>query len=165
MTIAEPPTGAQKNNRGFQATGLRLVHEFCSGSKLSSQHCVSQDGLEITDRFVLPSYSYPKSIPSMLHLPNGLEPHRIVEETYQIDANEIDKPVYGPLITQTRHLVSDTLANGPRWFSASSMARDKWHVQLLGPAVVGKVAAGTYWYLYLRKEHGMWKIWKFEVDE
>jgi hypothetical protein len=45
---------------------------------------------------------------------------------------------------------------------ASLDLKDAWNLRTLGPAVSGKVASNTFWYIYFRKEGAEWKIWKLE---
>jgi hypothetical protein len=42
---------------------------------------------------------------------------------------------------------------------------DAWGMSPIGPAVSGKIASNTWWYVYLRREggSGRWKVWKLEL--
>ncbi|HEY3897107.1 MAG TPA: hypothetical protein VGM54_00740 [Chthoniobacter sp.] len=41
--------------------------------------------------------------------------------------------------------------------------KDQWGERKLGPSAEGKMASNYYWYLYFRKEGGVWKIWRMEL--
>ena len=160
-----PACLAQQSSGGLARVAMRLAREFSGSKDLRFLHCISRDGLTLTDRSIATSEIRNQKIPNMLDPQAQLEAHRMIEDTVEVGPAEFNQPAYKPTIDRARHFVANSFADPPAWIRTSNLAQDKWRERLLGPAVVGKVAAGTYWYLYLRKEHGVWKIWKFEVDE
>lgn len=47
---------------------------------------------------------------------------------------------------------------------ASTSMEDHWH-RKLGPAMEGKIASGSYWYVRLVRQAGSWRVWRLELVE
>jgi hypothetical protein len=166
VLLAASPCMAHQKTTSFRRTALRLAKEFSGARDLRSLHCISQDGLELTERYVPDEDIYEMKIANTLDPHATLAPHRTIEDSTETDTSDFNQTPYRQVIDRARDLVSASLTTMPiSWMTVSTMAYDHWRRRLLGPAVTGKVVAGTYWYLFLRKENGKWKIWQFELDE
>jgi len=63
---------------------------------------------------------------------------------------------------QFHNLVRNSEDGYPKYIFRSVNMQDAWKSRYLGPAIQGKIASNTFWYVYLRQEANEWKIWKLE---
>ncbi|MEO7715923.1 MAG: hypothetical protein ABIY70_06965 [Capsulimonas sp.] len=87
------------------------------------------------------------------------------DQEVDLTKSEVARLKSHPIAHQLQHIVQDTKIDYRGSIEASLSAKAPEYGTPLGPALVGKVCAGTWWYVYFRQEgaHHQWKVWKIEM--
>lgn len=79
--------------------------------------------------------------------------------------SEFDSTAFDSTVRQFQGLVLNSEDGYKHSISSSLKTADAWGISPIGPAMYGKVASNSWWYICFRREgaSGQWKIWKLEL--
>jgi hypothetical protein len=170
------PTGAFAKNadREFTAATRKALTALETGNWKSLSAMTSSSGLIILKReFDLSASSAIADHPVKRTPQNAsdgdfdlddFEPAVYHDREVDLTKSEVARLKSHLIARQLQHLVQNTKQGYRDSIESSLHAMAPEYGTPLGPALVGKVCAGTWWYAYFRQEGaGRWKIWKIEM--
>jgi hypothetical protein len=158
-----------KNAQSFSLFAHGVVDKLNSGDFAAISRAGSAQGIMVVRRQVdwrlsntqMKNDGVNKVAETNLSLPN-LPSLVWTEREIRFKRSELNGANFHFVEKQFQHFIHNTKDGYPRSTIASLNMRDTWDSRYLGPAIQGKIASNTFWYIYFVWEKGEWKIWRLE---
>jgi hypothetical protein len=158
-----------KNAQSFSLFAHEVVDKLNSGDFAAISRVGSAQGIMVVRRQVdwrlsnaqMKNDGVNKVTETNLSLPN-LPSLVWTEREIRFKRSELSRADFHFVEKQFQHFIQNTKDGYPRSIIASLNRKDAWDSRYLGPAIQGKIASNTFWYIYVIWEKGEWKIWRLE---
>lgn len=167
--LTAQPCCASQTQGSLRAVALAVLRDVGSGNLTSFDAFASEGGIIVARRSV--DWNLTKQeggnepvrrvFADDLDL-SGLPSLVWIERVVDFNRADLEESDFRAVFDQFKGLIRNTRDGYSSSIRCSYHLRDDWNTRNLGTAIQGKIASNSFWYIYLDREHGAWKVWRME---